>query len=50
MEKNETKLIQVLSSPSLKRLISSANEMGITKDDIISLNKSEGEFILTYYK
>jgi hypothetical protein len=50
MEKKETKIIQVMSCASLKKLINSANEIGLTKEDIISLNKSEGEFILTYYK
>ena len=39
-----------MSCASLKKLINSANEIGLTKEDIISLNKSEGEFILTYYK
>ena len=50
MEKKEVKIIQVMSNSNLKKLILTANEIGLTKEDIISLNKSEGEFILTYYK
>lgn len=50
MEENKVKLIQVLSSNILHRLVKEANNLGITKDDIISLNKSEGEYHLTYYK
>jgi hypothetical protein len=44
------KFIQVIQSMSLRKLVEEANRLKLTKEDIISLNKSEGEFILTYYK
>lgn len=50
MEEKKQKMIYVISSNTLSKLIKKANEMEISKEDIISLNKSEGEFHLTYYK
>lgn len=49
-EKEKIKTLQCIGAPSLRKLLKIANETNIEKEDIVSLNKSEGEFILTYYK
>jgi len=39
-----------LPAPTLRDLIAKANEAGIRKDDIVYIQKTEGAFILLYYK
>lgn len=42
--------LQVLYSDRLSTLITKANNMNITKEDIISLVKDNGQFMLVYYR
>lgn len=42
--------IQYIYDTSLRGLLNKANKMNLTKNEIISINKSEGQFFLVYCK
>lgn len=46
----ETKKMRVLYANTIRELIGVANESEIKKNDIVSLIKESGIFILVYYK
>lgn len=42
--------MDVIISPNIRNLISTANERQIKKDDIVTIKKlGEGEYVLIYY-
>lgn len=49
MPKNKQSL-SVLISPTIRGLIRDANDLELTKENIISLMKEGGQFILIYFK
>lgn len=57
IEKNKivkTKTVQktmtVFVATTIREIVKSVNEEGIKKEDIVSLFKDNGQFILIYYK
>lgn len=42
--------IAVLISPTIRGLVRDANELELTKENIISLMREGGQFILIYFK
>lgn len=45
----EYKFMKALTSQTIRELVKAANEIGIRRDDIVSLVKEGGQFILIYY-
>ena len=49
----DTKVSQImtaLTSTTIRGIVNSANEIGIKREDIVSLLKENGQFILVYFK
>lgn len=49
----DTKVSQImtaLTSTTIRGIINSANEIGIKREDIVSLLKDNGQFVLVYFK
>lgn len=44
------KQLKVLQSTSLRDLVIQVNEMGLQKDDILTLIKNDETFLLLYFK
>ena len=44
------KIMTVFVATTIREIVKSVNEGGIKKDDIVSLYKDNGQFILIYYK
>ena len=42
-------MIQVLNAPNLRQLIKQANDLGLTKESIVTIQQSQGQFYLVYY-
>ena len=42
-------MIQVLNAPNLRQLIKQANDLGLTKENIVTVQQSQGQFYLVYY-
>lgn len=49
VEVKKTKLMYAITGQTIREIVNQANELKIQRDDIVSLIKSEGEYILTYY-
>lgn len=43
-------VMTVLTGVTIRGIVKSANEEGIKKEDIISLLKENGQFVLVYFK
>lgn len=49
----DTKISQIMSAltaTTIRGIVNSANEVGIKREDIISLLKENGQFVLVYFK
>lgn len=44
------KIMSVLTSMTIRGIVSKVNELGITQKAIVSLLKENGQFVLIYYK
>ena len=44
------KIMTVFVATTIREIVKSVNEEGIKKEDIVSLFKDKGQFILIYYK
>lgn len=44
------KIMTVFVTTTIREIVKSVNEEGIKKEDIVSLFKDNGQFILIYYK
>ena len=42
-------MIQVLNALNLRQLVKQANELGLTKEDVITIQQAQGQFYLVYY-
>lgn len=49
-KETEPKKITVLTSNTIRYLVKTVNDIGIKKEDIVSLLKDDGQFILVYFK
>lgn len=41
--------MQILNAPNLRQLIKQANELGLTKEDVVTIQQVQGQFYLVYY-
>lgn len=41
--------LKILTAPNYRLLIKNANELGITKEDIVKIDKSDEQIIMVYY-
>lgn len=48
--KTVQKIMTVFVATTIREIVKSVNEEGIKKEDIVSLFKDNGQFILIYYK
>lgn len=49
----DTKVSQImtaLTATTIRGIVNSANEVGIKREDIVSLLKENGQFVLVYFK
>ena len=49
-KENSHKLMTALTDITIRNLIKKVNELEIKKDDIVSLFKEAGQFVLVYFK
>lgn len=40
--------MQVLNAPNLRQLVKQANELGLTKEDVVTIQQVQGQFYLVY--
>lgn len=45
----ETNIMKLITGPTMRSIVNQANELGIQKEDIISINIISGQIYLTYY-
>lgn len=43
-------VMTVLTDTTIRGIVRSANEEGIKREDIVSLLKEDGQFVLTYFR
>ena len=41
--------MQVLNALNLRQLVRQANELGLTKEDVVTIQQVQGQFYLVYY-
>lgn len=41
--------MQVSNAPNLRQLVKQANELGLTKEDVVTIQQVQGQFYLVYY-
>lgn len=41
--------MQVLNALNLRQLVRQANELGLTKEDVVTIQQIQGQFYLVYY-
>lgn len=41
--------MQILNALTLRQLIKQANDLDITKEEVITIQQSQGQFYLVYY-
>ena len=46
---NINNMIQILNAPNLRQLVKQANDLGITKEEVVTIQQSQGQFYLVYY-
>lgn len=49
MEENKEKFMYAIYGDTIREIVNLSNEIGIKREDIVSLIKDGGQFILTYY-
>ena len=42
-------MIKILNAPNLRQLVKQANDLGITKEEVVTIQQSQGQFYLVYY-
>lgn len=42
-------MMQVLNALNLRQLVRQANELGLTKEDVVTIQQVQGQFYLVYY-
>lgn len=42
--------MNVLVYPSIRKMVNAVNDLGIQKEDIVSIEKVDNEFMLIYYE
>ena len=47
---NEDKIMTILIGDTLRSIVNNSNELGIKKEDIVTLIKENEQFCLIYYK
>lgn len=47
--KKPKKLMMAVTSPTVRGIVTLANDLGIHREDIVYLNREGAEFILVYY-
>lgn len=43
-------IITAIAANTIREIVKTANEEGVKKEDIVSLLKENGQFVLVYYK
>ena len=43
-------IMTALTATTIRGIVNSANEVGIKREDIVSLLKENGQFVLVYFK
>lgn len=46
----EKKGMHVLVYPNIRKMVNAVNDLGIQKEDIVSIEKVDNDFILIYYE
>lgn len=46
----EEKVMSALTDTTVRGIVKSANELGIKKEDVVTILEKNGQFILIYYK
>ena len=46
---NINNMMQILNAPNLRQLVRQANNLGITKEEVVTIQQSQGQFYLVYY-
>lgn len=46
----KTQVMTALIATTIRGIVNSANEIGIKREDIVSLLKENGQFVLVYFK
>lgn len=49
-EENVHQIMTAITDTTIKGIVKSANELNIKREDIVSLLKESGQFILIYFK
>lgn len=42
-------MMKILNAPNLRQLVRQANDLGITKEEVVTIQQSQGQFYLVYY-
>lgn len=48
-EEKKVKLMYAIYAPTIRGIVEQANEIGIQREDIVSLLENEGQYVLVYY-
>lgn len=46
----ETQVMTVITNTTIRGIVNNANEIGIKRENIVSLLKDNGQFVLVYFK
>lgn len=46
----KTQVMTALTATTIRGIVNSANEIGIKREEIVSLLKENGQFVLVYFK
>ena len=46
---NINNMMQILNALNLRQLVRQANNLGITKEEVVTIQQSQGQFYLVYY-
>ena len=49
-DENVHQIITAITDTTIKGIVKTANELSIKREDIVSLIKENGQFVLIYYK
>lgn len=49
-EAKVSKIMTAFTATTIRGIVNSANEVGIKREDIVSLLKENGQFVLVYFK
>ena len=42
-------MMQILNAPNLRQLVRQENDLGITKEEVVTIQQSKGQLYLVYY-